>query len=116
MSTEGEVVVTWWRFANTIIISGLGAWKAFAGYRGQETTMTTVDWILGVGWTLIAYWLSILEGRAHGPWRGFFTSGGWEIIPTTLFTISMIAVVAFGKFMVGLRARAKPSTPRKRRG
>ncbi|KAJ7218874.1 hypothetical protein B0H12DRAFT_327154 [Mycena haematopus] len=55
-SSQGEkgpkVKVTLWRLLNTVLVLGLGVYKAVAAYRGQQTAPTTLDWILGVLWAV----------------------------------------------------------------
>ncbi|KAJ7743626.1 hypothetical protein B0H16DRAFT_1561134 [Mycena metata] len=67
---EPKVKVTLWRLLNTAILLMLGIWKAAATYKGQITAPTTLDWIIGVLWALISYWLGIIEQEnpACVPW------------------------------------------------
>ncbi|KAJ7032864.1 hypothetical protein C8F04DRAFT_1106018 [Mycena alexandri] len=58
---EPEVEITLWRLINTAILLVLGIWKAAATYRGQSTAPATLDWIVGVLWALISYWVGIIE-------------------------------------------------------
>jgi hypothetical protein len=52
-----KVKITPWRLVNTFLILGLGIYKATATYRGQDTTPTTLDWIIGVLWALMCVWI-----------------------------------------------------------
>ncbi|KAF7361551.1 hypothetical protein MSAN_01188700 [Mycena sanguinolenta] len=61
-----KVKVTGWRLLNTFLVLGLGVYKAVAAYRGQQTTSTTLDWLLGVLWAITAYWISFLEEAELG--------------------------------------------------
>ncbi|KAF8174678.1 hypothetical protein K438DRAFT_114873 [Mycena galopus ATCC 62051] len=54
---SSEVKLTPWRAINTIFILVLGVYKATGTYLGQTTGPTTLDWILGVLWFLITYWV-----------------------------------------------------------
>ncbi|KAJ6510735.1 hypothetical protein C8R45DRAFT_965016 [Mycena sanguinolenta] len=81
-SARSKLKVTPWRLFNTVLVLGLGIYKAVAAYRGEQTAPTTLDWILGVLWAIIAYWLSFLEQEAQlgliGRW--FFTHNlSWEL-------------------------------------
>ncbi|KAJ7319079.1 hypothetical protein DFH08DRAFT_970975 [Mycena albidolilacea] len=67
-----KVKVTPWRLLNTVLVLGLGIYKATATYRGQDTTPTTLDWIIGVLWALIAYWASFLEDAHLSPGARWF--------------------------------------------
>ncbi|KAF7366754.1 hypothetical protein MSAN_00933600 [Mycena sanguinolenta] len=68
------IKVTIWRLLNTIVVLGLGIYKAVAAYLGQQTTPTTLDWVIGVFWAVIGYWVSFLEDAQLGPrGRWFFT-------------------------------------------
>ncbi|KAF7369073.1 hypothetical protein MVEN_00234100 [Mycena venus] len=84
-----KVKVTAWRLLNTFLLLGLGIYKAMASYRGQETAPTTLDWIIGVLWALIAYWVSFLEDAELGPeWRWFLTHDVSGIFRTPLLFLS----------------------------
>ncbi|KAF7326432.1 C6 finger domain [Mycena sanguinolenta] len=68
------IKVTVWRLLNTIVVLGLGIYKAVAAYLGQQTAPTTLDWVIGVLWTVTGYWVSFLEDAQLGPrGRWFFT-------------------------------------------
>ncbi|KAF7361511.1 hypothetical protein MSAN_01184700 [Mycena sanguinolenta] len=68
-----KVKITPWRVLNTVLLLVLGMYKAVAAYRGQQTAPTTLDWILGVLWAIIAYWAAFLEEAQLGPrGRWFF--------------------------------------------
>ncbi|KAJ7045132.1 hypothetical protein C8F04DRAFT_1067826 [Mycena alexandri] len=56
-----HVDITPWRSLNTIVVLGLGTCKISAAFRGQTTVPTTLEWITGVVWLLIAYWLGFSE-------------------------------------------------------
>jgi hypothetical protein len=45
--------ITPWRAINTAVIFSFGLAKAIATYRGLSTAPTTLDWMLGVTWTLM---------------------------------------------------------------
>ncbi|KAJ7843960.1 hypothetical protein B0H13DRAFT_2286496 [Mycena leptocephala] len=49
------------------------AYKAVTTYVGQTTGPTTADWIIGVVWALIAYWVSFFDDPTPGQSNGFFT-------------------------------------------
>jgi hypothetical protein len=50
---ESAATVTPWRLLNTVVVLGVGAYKAVTTYLGQTTGPTTADWIIGVAWTLM---------------------------------------------------------------
>ncbi|KAJ7461601.1 hypothetical protein FB451DRAFT_1404833 [Mycena latifolia] len=56
-----HVKVTPWRLLNTVLVLALGIYKAAASYLGQSIAPTTLDWIIGVVWTLICYWVGFAE-------------------------------------------------------
>ncbi|KAJ7912490.1 hypothetical protein B0H13DRAFT_2007286 [Mycena leptocephala] len=68
-----QTKITPWRVLNSLLVLGLGTYKAVATYRGQTIGPTTTDWIIGVFWTLISYWVSLIEDSTstHSSW--FFT-------------------------------------------
>ncbi|KAF8215259.1 hypothetical protein K438DRAFT_1749323 [Mycena galopus ATCC 62051] len=49
--------LTPWRVTNTAVLLGLGVYKAAGTYLGQTTGPNTADWIVGVLWALIVYWV-----------------------------------------------------------
>ncbi|KAJ7844457.1 hypothetical protein B0H13DRAFT_128032 [Mycena leptocephala] len=65
--------VTPWRVLNSVLVLGLGAYKAISTYLGQTTGPTTADWIIGVAWTLMAYWVSFFDNPSPGGSSWFFT-------------------------------------------
>ncbi|KAJ7017240.1 hypothetical protein C8F04DRAFT_1230613 [Mycena alexandri] len=66
-------LATAWRLLNTAMLLALGIYKAVSTYRGETTTSTTLDWILGVVWATISYWAGILEEESV-----FFTGSYWQ--------------------------------------
>ncbi|KAF8215284.1 hypothetical protein K438DRAFT_1749340 [Mycena galopus ATCC 62051] len=52
-----QVKLTPWRATNTVFLLVLGVYKAAGTYLGQTTGPTTADWIVGVLWALIVYWV-----------------------------------------------------------
>ncbi|KAF8215278.1 hypothetical protein K438DRAFT_1926798 [Mycena galopus ATCC 62051] len=52
-----EAKLTPWRVTNTVVVLVFGVYKAVATYFGQMTGPTTADWIVGVLWALIVYWV-----------------------------------------------------------
>ncbi|KAJ6510715.1 hypothetical protein C8R45DRAFT_921434 [Mycena sanguinolenta] len=92
-----KLKVTPWRLFNTVLVLGLGIFKAVAAYRGEQTAPTTLDWILGVLWAVIAYWLSFLEQEAQlgliGRW--FFTHDlSWALWPLWIFLRGLLRFLA----------------------
>ncbi|KAJ7912467.1 hypothetical protein B0H13DRAFT_2007266 [Mycena leptocephala] len=81
--------ITPWRVLNSLLVLGLGTYKAAATYRGQTIGPTTTDWIIGVFWTLISYWVSLIENSTstHSSW--FFT-----------YDLSGVVRAAFLNFLV----------------
>ncbi|KAI0315929.1 hypothetical protein OF83DRAFT_307301 [Amylostereum chailletii] len=65
------VKLTGYRLLNTAIIVGLGIPKAVLAYRG-ETAATTLDWVLGVAFAVLMYWVGLLEGVDPPVARWFF--------------------------------------------
>ncbi|KAJ7169336.1 hypothetical protein C8R43DRAFT_1103535 [Mycena crocata] len=80
----GQLRITTWRLLNTTVFLALGIYKAISAYRGGTTTPTTLDWIIGVGWTILSYWLSIMEQENPdvAPWL-FIVE--WPLITTFLW-------------------------------
>ncbi|KAJ7509649.1 hypothetical protein B0H11DRAFT_2421706 [Mycena galericulata] len=76
-SERPEVKITPWRALNTVFLLVVGAYKAATTYLGQTMGPTTADWIIGVVWALIAYWVTFYEDLeadeklGHPSW--FFT-------------------------------------------
>ncbi|KAJ7626651.1 hypothetical protein DFH06DRAFT_1481101 [Mycena polygramma] len=85
--------ITPWRFLNTIVILALGIYKAVATYHGQTTAPTTTDWITGVVWTLISYWISFVEQDNPEAW--FF---GRDLAPS--LGLVLILVVGVSLFIM----------------
>ncbi|KAF8215325.1 hypothetical protein K438DRAFT_2124180 [Mycena galopus ATCC 62051] len=52
-----QAKLTPWRAINTVILLVVGVYKAAGTYLGQTTGPTTADWIVGVLWALIVYWV-----------------------------------------------------------
>ncbi|KAJ7883579.1 hypothetical protein B0H13DRAFT_2344090 [Mycena leptocephala] len=50
---ETVATITPWRLVNTVVVLGVGAYKAVTTYLGQTTGPTTADWIIGVAWALM---------------------------------------------------------------
>ncbi|KAF8198275.1 hypothetical protein K438DRAFT_1824129 [Mycena galopus ATCC 62051] len=71
-TTEPKIKITPWRLLNTVLVLGLGIYKASPSYLGQEVAPTTLDWIIGVLGAVIAYWVSFLEEAELGRGRWFF--------------------------------------------
>ncbi|KAJ6574265.1 hypothetical protein B0H19DRAFT_935082 [Mycena capillaripes] len=76
MHTVGQkphTTITPWRVLNSALVLGLGAYKAITTYQGQSIGPTTTDWIVGVVWTLISYWVSFFENPTTGHSSWFFS-------------------------------------------
>ncbi|KAJ7872335.1 hypothetical protein B0H14DRAFT_2570338 [Mycena olivaceomarginata] len=56
-----SVKITPWRAFNTLLVLGLGVYKAVGTYQGQTTGPTTVDWIGSLVWATIVFWVSLYE-------------------------------------------------------
>ncbi|KAJ6516716.1 hypothetical protein C8R47DRAFT_403105 [Mycena vitilis] len=65
--------VTPWRMLSTVITVALGAYKAIATYSGQTLGPATMDWIIGIVWTLIVYWVSFFDDPTSSDSSWFFT-------------------------------------------
>jgi hypothetical protein len=71
---ESVATITPWRLLNTMVILGVGAYKAVTTYLGQTTGPTTADWIIGIAWTLMCVFsrshlalTDIIEVRTGSP-------------------------------------------------
>jgi hypothetical protein len=53
INKESAATITPWRLLNTMVVLGVGAYKAVTTYLGQTTGPTTADWIIGVVWALM---------------------------------------------------------------
>ncbi|KAK7052274.1 hypothetical protein R3P38DRAFT_3594900 [Favolaschia claudopus] len=108
-----RVKVTPWRLLNTFLVLGLGVYKSVSTYRGQDTAPTTIDWILGVLWALIAYWISFLENADLGPRGQFFfasdVSGALLPLLLCLIAASIGGLVIWG-FIALMIFRADPGS------
>ncbi|KAJ6510729.1 hypothetical protein C8R45DRAFT_965009 [Mycena sanguinolenta] len=94
---EGPLIkVTLWRLLNTVLLLGLGVYKAVAAYRGQQTAPTTLDWILGVLWAVIAYWTSFLEDARLGPRGHWFFAEDHSSIALSILIYSSVVSISFG--------------------
>ncbi|KAJ6510731.1 hypothetical protein C8R45DRAFT_395312 [Mycena sanguinolenta] len=100
-----KIKVTLWRLLNTALILVLGIYKAVAAYRGQQTAPTTLDWILGVLWAVIAYWVSFMEEAQLGPReRWFFIQDHSEVVFGVLILFGVLfAVGLFWSLVLGMR-------------
>ncbi|KAK7050470.1 hypothetical protein R3P38DRAFT_1758166 [Favolaschia claudopus] len=98
-----RVKVTPWRLLNTFLVLGLGIYKSISTYRGQDTAPTTIDWILGVLWALIAYWVSFLENADLGPRGQFFFASDVSGALVT-FLLCLIAACVGGLIIWGFIA------------
>ncbi|KAJ7488342.1 hypothetical protein FB451DRAFT_1362788 [Mycena latifolia] len=56
-----HVKISPWRVLNTFVVLALGTVKATTAYLGQSAAPTTLDWTIGVVWTLLSYWISLVE-------------------------------------------------------
>ncbi|KAJ7327604.1 hypothetical protein DFH08DRAFT_1026731 [Mycena albidolilacea] len=65
-----RVKITAWRILNTSVLLVLGTYKAVATYLGETAAPTNLDWMIGVVWALVSYWVSIVEQEAPSiaPW------------------------------------------------
>jgi hypothetical protein len=50
---ESAATITPWRVLNTVVVLGVGAYKAVTTCPRQTAGLTTADWIIGVAWTLM---------------------------------------------------------------
>ncbi|KAJ7824638.1 hypothetical protein B0H13DRAFT_2681158, partial [Mycena leptocephala] len=72
INQESAATITPWRLLNTVVVLGVGVYKAVTTYLGQTTGPTTADWIIGVAWTLIAYWVSFFDDPTPNQSSWFF--------------------------------------------
>ncbi|KAJ7878057.1 hypothetical protein B0H13DRAFT_1892854 [Mycena leptocephala] len=88
-TTDTLTTITPWRVLNSVIILGPCAYKA-------------LDWIIGVLWTLIVYWVSFFGDPTPGHSSWFFTSDLSG--PMTMLLESVRVVVIFGALAAGVPA------------
>ncbi|KAF7352040.1 hypothetical protein MVEN_01166400 [Mycena venus] len=69
---KAPVTLSPWRVLNSVLVLGAGAYKAVATLQGQTAGPTAVDWIVGVLWSLTAYWVSFLDNSTNGHSNWFF--------------------------------------------
>ncbi|KAJ7898349.1 hypothetical protein B0H13DRAFT_2337524 [Mycena leptocephala] len=91
---RSQVIITPWRVLNCALVLVLGAYKATTTYLGQTTGPTTADWIIGVVWALIAYWVSFMDDPTldHRSW--FFTSNLSGFLKELYETVLVMAFFA----------------------
>ncbi|KAJ7241704.1 hypothetical protein B0H12DRAFT_1221502 [Mycena haematopus] len=90
-----KVKITLWRLLNTILLLGLGIYKATAAYRGQQVAPTTLDWIMGVLWAVIAYWVSFMEEAHLGPRGRWFFAQDHSAVVLLVLTFSFALSIPF---------------------
>ncbi|KAJ7032865.1 hypothetical protein C8F04DRAFT_958327 [Mycena alexandri] len=90
---EAEVKITLWRLINTAILLVLGIWKAATTYRGQSTAPTTLDWIVGVLWALISYWVGIIEQENPACALWLFERDSSHVLRTSLWFLPVSALI-----------------------
>ncbi|KAF7361519.1 hypothetical protein MSAN_01185500 [Mycena sanguinolenta] len=87
---DPKIKITLWRLLNTTLLLGLGVYKAVTAYGGQQTAPTTLDWILGVLWAVIAYWVSFLEEAQLGPRGRWFFIQDHSPVVFPILTLLMV--------------------------
>ncbi|KAJ7932891.1 hypothetical protein B0H13DRAFT_2512740 [Mycena leptocephala] len=93
---ESVATVTPWRVLNTVVVLGVGAYKAVTTYLGQTTGPTTADWIIGVAWALIAYWVSFFDDPTPSQSSWFFTRDVSELSGMLLLILAPCSLYALG--------------------
>ncbi|KAJ7932902.1 hypothetical protein B0H13DRAFT_2512770 [Mycena leptocephala] len=94
---ESAATITPWRLLNTVVVLGVGAYKAATTYLGQTTRPTTADWIIGVVWALIAYWVSFFDDPTPSQSSWFFASDV-SILSALLLLILVILGLSLCEF------------------
>jgi len=56
-----KITITLYRLLFTLVVVGLGGWKAAASYKSQTIILNTLDLIIGVVLTITFYWLGVCE-------------------------------------------------------
>ncbi|KAJ7659537.1 hypothetical protein DFH06DRAFT_1130308, partial [Mycena polygramma] len=91
---RGRPLTIPWRMLSTAITVILGVYKAVATYSGQTLGPATVDWVIGIVWTLIIYWVSFFDDPTSSDSSWFFTLD----ISTSLGPWILIALLCVGAF------------------
>ncbi|KAF7351830.1 hypothetical protein MVEN_01144100 [Mycena venus] len=91
-----HTAITPWRLLDSALILGLGGYKTLTTYQGQTTGPTTADWIVGVVWALISYWVSFFEDptASHSSW--FFSADLCEIVFSVVVNLAIWGFIAGG--------------------
>ncbi|KAH8079404.1 hypothetical protein BXZ70DRAFT_647216 [Cristinia sonorae] len=63
--------VTGLRLLNTVLLAGLGIVKAVLAARGQSVVPSVLDWVLGVVWAILLYWIGFVEEIRPRVWWWF---------------------------------------------
>jgi len=116
-----RIRITAWRLFNTVVILSLGMTKAFYTYMGYVSTPTTLDWIIGVTWAIISYWVGLLESESPSiaPWlfeEDLYRNGVLDVLVgsaflTTLFVTMVTVVMKGAHFLVKMFFRHLPLGP-----
>ncbi|KAJ7760025.1 hypothetical protein B0H16DRAFT_1720247 [Mycena metata] len=91
-----QATITPWRVLNTALVLGLGAYKAITTYRGQSMGPTTADWIGGVVWTLISYWVSFFDDPTPSHSGSFFTYDMSGVVFAVSVNLAILGVGVVG--------------------
>ncbi|KAJ7253249.1 hypothetical protein C8J57DRAFT_630883 [Mycena rebaudengoi] len=67
-----RVRITPWRLLNTVVLLALGISKSILILRGKTGTSNDLDWIMGIAWVLVGYWVSLVEQEAPSIAPSFF--------------------------------------------
>ncbi|KAJ7072785.1 hypothetical protein C8F01DRAFT_1105212 [Mycena amicta] len=86
------VRVTGWRLLNTVTLLGLGIYKAMATYRGQASTPTTLDWVIGVVWATISYWAGFIETENPTRAAWLFQDDWWPVMYVWLRLLGLLTL------------------------
>ncbi|KAF7368122.1 hypothetical protein MSAN_00878500 [Mycena sanguinolenta] len=81
--------VTAWRLLNTTLLVGFGIYKSHHSTLGVSTS----DWIICIGWAVVAYWGTYMESEAPtvAPW--LFVRD--ILLPTWLVVVEAITIAWF---------------------
>ncbi|KAJ7847598.1 hypothetical protein B0H14DRAFT_3867431 [Mycena olivaceomarginata] len=95
-SPRRGVQVTRWRMLNTLFIASFGLYKSVLTYQGDSTTPTTLDWLLGVFWATVSYWVGLLEAEDPALATWLFEEDVWPTVRFRLALTSRLIIAYFG--------------------
>ncbi|KAJ7463385.1 hypothetical protein B0H11DRAFT_2052750 [Mycena galericulata] len=94
-SSGARLKVTVWRLLNTVLMMGFGIYKSYYTTLGSPTS----DWIISIGWAVIAYWGMYVEGEAPtlAPWFFIrdFSRPTWFVLAEASTMASIVGAPVF---------------------